>query len=74
MDWKPWQTFKRNPPDLLGVNAPPCPDCRHWKPQAKFMDLPTGQIFDGVVCCHAEDMHHDFSCFRSNDQIEARRE
>ena len=66
MDWKPWLTHKLNSPDLVGINAPPCPECKYWKPQGKFIDLKEfGMQWDGVVCCHAEDMYPDFSCFRS---------
>ncbi len=68
MDWKPWETHKMPPPDLHGIPEPPCKNCRHWRPQAKFMDLPTGAIFDGVVCCHAPDQHQDFSCYKPSSK------
>ena len=62
--WKPWETYKDSNPNLSGIDEPPCKKCVHWKPQATFLKYPTGFEFDGVVCCHAVDMQHDFSCYR----------
>lgn len=65
MQWSPWDTHKVCPPDLLGIDAPPCSGCKFWRPQARFVELrEVGMQWDGVVCCHTEHMEHDFSCFR----------
>ena len=45
----------------LDVTGPPCSDCAHWRPEAKF-DTRWG--LDGVRMCHAEEQHRDFSCFK----------
>ena len=59
---------------MLNITAPPCPHCRYWKPQRKYMMLDTiGTIFDGVRLCQAADQYHDFSCFRPNAAGEVRR-
>ena len=68
MNWKPWNTLKKQQP-LEATNygepitEPPCRHCRSFAPQISFMNTPEGQKQDGVVICHAGQMYHDFSCF-----------
>lgn len=71
--WKPWEICKRDPLDLPEIKGPPCKWCKHWRPQVKFMELDTGMIFDGVVCCHSMEQVQDFSCFREK-AVETKRE
>lgn len=67
--WRPWADTPHDPPSAAlnnynGMKGPPCPNCIHWNPQVTYRDTPTGQVFDGIRCCHADDMSHDFSCFK----------
>jgi hypothetical protein len=47
----------------INITEPPCKNCVHWNPQRKYRPGKTGQEFDGIVCCHANDMYSDYSCF-----------
>lgn len=46
---------------------PPCPECKHWQPQYAVRTEGRRVEFSeaAVICCHAEDMWRDFSCFES---------
>ena len=56
--WTPATDYEREP-EVLPIYAPPCPECKHWKPVRMY----DGARYDGVRLCHAEDMLRDFSCF-----------
>jgi hypothetical protein len=63
MLWEPWNTFNEEP-KVLPIDAPPCPQCKFWKPQQIYMEVSTGLIPNGVKLCHnQQDMERDFSCF-----------
>lgn len=66
--WQPWDDSKQETAGAFNqmkpVSGPPCTACKHWKPQVQFIHTALGFMYDGVRCCHSEDMHHDFSCFR----------
>jgi hypothetical protein len=49
---------------VLPISAPPCPGCRNWAPQIEYRQTSTGFEPNGLVCCHAESMLDDFSCFQ----------
>lgn len=71
--WQPWEdTPKDGPPAARNIfnsmSGPPCAYCRHWKPQVTYRATPEGSVFDGVQCCHADEMQHDFSCFRDREE------
>lgn len=69
MDWKPWLDWKTE--DIaaeLPISGPPCGACKHWAPRRFYVH---GR-FEGVRCCHAEDMHYDFSCFKPKREAEER--
>lgn len=69
-EWKPWIFYAGRTPDkLIDLNEPPCKWCCHWNPEIKFCPSPEGQAFDGVVCCHAEDQHQDFSCYKAKEEV-----
>lgn len=65
--WKPWDDSKQDAPAAVNsfnsMGGPPCKWCQYWKPQVKFIETRSGLMYDGVRCCHAEDMNPDFSCF-----------
>lgn len=61
--WKPWDVYKRSA-DIPKIKEPPCPHCRFWRPQVQYIHTSAGYLWDGIRCCHAEDQHHDFSCFK----------
>lgn len=65
MTWQPWHGPMPEVP-RLAIDAPPCPFCKHWRPEPKLDHTETGQRWVGVVLCHAEDMWQDFSCFKEN--------
>jgi hypothetical protein len=59
MTWKPWQ---------IPLDGPPCLTCVFWRPQFKYVCLADGrEIFDGIECCTAPEMSHDFSCYRCRE-------
>ena len=61
--WKPWDDYK--PEECrLPIQSPPCEFCYYWRPQRKYSKIG----YDGVTCCAADDMEHDFSCFREKEQ------
>lgn len=60
MDWKPWKEFEKEL-EVLPVVGPPCADCIRWKPVRVY----DHSLYSGVKLCHAENMWHDFSCFRN---------
>ena len=62
-EWKPWEQFKATA-EVLPIHEPPCPSCHFWNPQRKWTEYLASQQFDGVILCHNEDMHGDFSCYR----------
>ena len=51
--WEPWAIFN---------DGPPCRECKFWKPQFKYFE--GTNICDGIRFCQADEMFHDFSCFR----------
>ena len=68
MNWKPWNTLEKQKPHEATnygdpITEPPCRHCRSFAPQVVFIDTPEGQKQGGVRICHANEMHHDFSCF-----------
>ena len=48
---------------MEGVRMPPCIECKHWRPRINIRTFKNNIAFDGITCCHAENMHHDFSCY-----------
>lgn len=66
--WKPWTDSPVDAPAAMnkynGMKGPPCSFCLHWNPQVAYRPTPQGFVGDGIVCCHAEEMHPDFSCFK----------
>lgn len=50
----------------LDVPEPPCKNCHFFRPQAIFKRYgnSVGQTFDGIKMCWADDMEHDFSCWK----------
>jgi hypothetical protein len=61
MSWAPW---------AMPLQGPPCATCQFWRPQFQYMVLPNGQeIPDGVSCCQASEMYHDFSCYRQRGLV-----
>ena len=62
--WEPWKTHELEPPDLTGIDEPPCKHCKYWIPQGNFSGSTGGFVWIGVRCCHAEKMFNDFSCYR----------
>ena len=70
--WQPWEDYKDLLLPDLPITKPPCEDCLMWSPQPKYMNLRGGLCFDGVICCHSEIMHGDFSCFRDKESILAK--
>jgi hypothetical protein len=69
--WKPWEDSKQEAPVAINkhnsMKGPPCLLCKFWKPQVKFLHTEKGYLYDGVRCCHAEEMQPDFSCFRDGE-------
>lgn len=63
--WDPWTRYKNND-DLVEIPEPPCRNCRYWNPAR---DNPP---FGGILCCHAEEMFGDFSCFRQREVKDGR--
>lgn len=65
--WNPWEQVV-DPPLLKGIDEPPCKHCKFWEPIALFKSYGGGgPSREGTRCCHADDMHYDFSCFRSKE-------
>lgn len=65
-DWQPWEDYKKTTLLALPITEPPCKNCKFWNPQPQFTNLRTGMKFDGVICCHAEYQHQDFSCYNKD--------
>lgn len=68
MEWSPWENQEQNKPPTAQnqgqtITKPPCEHCKHFKPEIKFAPGPQGQRPNGVTICHANEMHHDFSCY-----------
>lgn len=69
-EWKPWEIYKQDS-EVLDIKKPPCQWCRFWKPQRKYSHCGSyGITFNGIVCCHAKEMHSDFSCFKKREDKE----
>lgn len=64
MNWEPWNKYKEYGIGAIDIYDPPCRDCIFWHPQTKHFESNGVLVFDGVVCCHREEMEHDFSCYR----------
>jgi len=62
MTWDPWTRYRNNN-DPVEIPEPPCKYCRYWKPQR---DMPNPYT-NGILCCQAEEMFGDFSCFRKRE-------
>lgn len=58
--WQPWADHAIEP-EMLPIEAPPCPKCAYWKPLRLYAQ--PFNTYAGVQCCHAETMQRDFSCF-----------
>ena len=52
--WKPWVDFKPEVEDPETLQYRSVPSLRQYRRLQ----------YDGVVCCHSDDMEHDFSCFK----------
>lgn len=59
-----WRIWRGHPLLKLWLENPPCKNCLHWRPEIK----PSINYFDGIALCHAEEMFHDFSCFRMKEE------
>ena len=64
-DKRNWSGIKitMHPLPRLPIEAPPCPTCLYWNPQVTYYATWQGAVPECIKCCHAEQMHHDFSCF-----------
>jgi hypothetical protein len=61
--WEPWEGYGKDNKNMRAdIVEPPCKNCLKWKPQDIFNEY--GNYY-GTVCCIAENMEHDFSCFKS---------
>src|SRR5208337_2121130 len=60
MKWEPWEIYRPLDDDLR-LPEPPCRECHFWNPRRKYL---SGGFYDGVICCHAEEMQADFSCYK----------
>lgn len=67
--FEPWKDFNASLSTLdpeLPIKAPPCPGCHFWNPRREFVQ---GLLqMSGVKLCHAQEMHHDFSCFQNKKE------
>lgn len=70
MKWDPWSLYKNVDGDDLPIVAPPSPGCVFWRPvvltkyvYVKSLSGGVQAVSDGIRCCHADEMFHDFSCF-----------
>ena len=63
-DWSKYIGSLEGPAEILPIVAPPCVHCKFWKPHRRHNADGTS---NGIVCCTAADMCHDFSCFRSKE-------
>jgi hypothetical protein len=62
--WTPWEDYEKDP-EILDIKRPPCEDCMFWNPQRTYHEGVYKSHFSGLVLCHAENMHKDFSCFKA---------
>ena len=62
-------TAIETPCPRINVCSPPCINCKYWNPQQKYRSVKTRQVPDGIVCCHKENMFHDFSCFVEEQRL-----
>lgn len=67
MKWEPWEQYKTLTPVRLPISEPPCKWCKFFDPIAVFDK--EGK-FDGITCCHAEEMFSDYSCYRERGLLE----
>ena len=56
------ETFRTVP--LPTIAEPPCSHCANFRPEIR-VNARWG--VDQVTICHAQDMIHDFSCFRDRE-------
>ena len=66
-DWKPWdddEDFQLSDRISLKIVRPPCEFCIHWYPS---IEAKKGEV-RGIVCCTADRMHTDFSCYVKVDK------
>ena len=73
--WDPVVQSTTEPPPAAtnkynSMKGPPCSNCSRWNPQVTYRPTPSGQERDGIRCCWADQMHHDFSCFDDADHSE----
>ena len=63
--WAPWVTYASETvaEELLPIKGPPCSTCEFWAPMRRWVQLKDRLKFDGIVCCHADEMWGDFSCY-----------
>lgn len=71
MEWHPWDiTPEPVESGPIDVSAPPCVHCKNWRPCANVIESsvrPSVRLYDGVRLCHADEQHHDFSCYRPKE-------
>ena len=60
--WFPWVTYAVDDvaEELLPIKGPPCSTCEFWAPMRKWAKIGKRLKFDGIVCCHADEMWDDF--------------
>jgi hypothetical protein len=66
LEWNPHDKAKEQVGvlNLKGIKEPPCKGCKYFTPRIRTN---TRGEYDGVSICSAEDMYHDFSCYKPKD-------
>lgn len=62
--WMPWEKYRKALKVIEEVKEPPCKHCKLFA----LMPMYNGVKYDGVIACHAETMHKDFSCFEEGER------
>lgn len=66
--FEPWNKFAIQI-DKIDIQEPPCKSCEFWDPKRIFRKDRLGEFhYNGIRCCHAFTMMHDFSCFKPKKQ------
>jgi len=61
--WQPWVDYKDTGNPAIPLDEPPCKNCKWWGPMAIWRVSAGKTYFNGIQCCHGEEMCRDFSCF-----------
>ena len=66
MKWQPWVDCKEYWDNKIHVDAPPCVECKYWRPAIRTDMI--GNYVGVVLCRKIDRQYKDFSCYLEEEK------